>query len=78
MKKIVIRLIIILIFIFFLFITCHQSVKSKAPLENDNWNHGYCELDGGRLNYVSVASKYHYKCEICGKEYRFDKVMSRK
>ncbi len=78
MNKLVFRLIIVFIFIFFLFIICFQPVNSKTPIEKFNWNRGYCELDGGRLNYVSVGSKYHYKCEICGKEYRFDKVMPRK
>lgn len=77
MKRLVTRLIVIFLFILFLFIICSRPMKSVSS-ENFNWNNGYCELDGGRLDYISVSSKYHYKCEICGKEYRFDKVMPRK
>lgn len=77
MKKSLIRLFIIFIFILFLFVICSWPVN-QTSIEKFNWNNGYCELDGGRLDYISVSSKYHYKCEICGKDYKFDRVMSRK
>ncbi len=75
MKKI--RVFIMLLFCGLLFLMSLQK-NTNVKYEEPNWNEGYCELDGGRLNYVSVGSKYHYKCEICGKEYLFDKIMSRK
>ena len=71
MKKI--RLIIIIIFLVFLLVNVNSSHKEKET-ELYNWNNGYCELDGGRLNFVSVGSKYHYECEICHKEYIFDEI----
>lgn len=75
MKKI--RVFIIVLLLVFLFLICLKKDKT-IQYEEPNWNNGYCELDGGRLDYISVNSKYHYKCEICGKDYKFDRVMSRK
>lgn len=76
MKK-KINLLIIILFLLFLLTFCKSS-DCVANEKQSNWNNGYCELDGGRLIFDSVGSKYHYKCEICGKDYTFDKVMSYK
>lgn len=76
MKKIL-RSLILILFVLLLF-RISLTYKETLIKETFNWNNGYCELDGGRLNYISVGSRYRYKCEICGKEYLFDKVMSRK
>ncbi len=73
MKKI--NIILLIIFILFLFFNCDYYPKSIKE-EEFNWNNGYCELDNGRLRYDSVGSKYHYKCEICGKDYTFNRAMS--
>lgn len=75
MKKI--RVAIIAIFLLILLAAC-KDIKEDVEVEHYNWNNGYCELDGGRLVYDTVGSKYHYKCEKCGKEYIFDGVMSHK
>ena len=75
MKKI--SALIIVLFCGFLFLVCLKK-DTTLQYEEPNWNHGYCELDGGRLDYISVSSRYHYKCEICGKDYSFNRVMSRK
>lgn len=69
---------IIIIFILLLFISNLKFDKTISTQENDVWNHGHCSLDGGRLNYIGSGSKEHYKCEICGKEYTFDRVMTYK
>lgn len=56
-----------------------SCVKSSPPKQKKyNWNNGYCEICGGRLDYSGTGNKEHYICEICGKEYTFDGVMSRK
>ena len=75
-----ISLVLVIIFIAFLFVFCKDTDKISQPLqyEEDNWNNGYCIEDGGRLNYKSVGTMYHYECEICHKEYRFKQVMSHK
>lgn len=75
MKKLRIALLILFLIMLFLI-----AVKSR-PIEHEeeiqyNWNNGYCEVDGGRLRYIKVGSKYHYECELCGREYIFDSVMS--
>ena len=51
--------------------------KPDTPPENE-WNNGYCIECGGGLNYKCTGGKEHYKCEICGKEYIFDRLQVRK
>lgn len=63
------RTIIVLMFVLFLLVNCRKTEKETEPYYE--WNGGRCVEDGGRLNYISVGSKYHYRCEICGKEYVF-------
>lgn len=75
MKKI--RIITIILFICFLFLFSKKT-DIRITKQHYNWNNGYCEIDGGRLNYKSVGSKYHYECEICHKDYTFDSVMTRR
>lgn len=70
-----IRVVIILLFGLAIFIGAYPfNNKPEYHSIDYSWNGGYCECDGGRLDFVSVGSKYHYKCNICGKEYIFDSV----
>ena len=49
--------------------------KSEAAVQQDyTWNDGYCEC-GGELIWQGTSSKEHYKCNKCGREYTFDRVM---
>ena len=72
------RVIIIIIFILFLsIISISEYLKHNnviKPQVQYEWNNGHCSIDGGRLQYIGTGSKYHYKCEICGKEYTFEGV----
>ena len=58
------------------FSSCGETVTTETKVYD--WNNGRCSYCGGTLVWDSTGSKEHYKCEICGKEYTFDKVMSKK
>ena len=78
-----IEILLILILTTFLFIASvnWQNILFPSHSKSNNsyhWNNGHCEIDGGRLDYVGTGNKEHYRCEICGKEYTFDQVMSYK
>ena len=75
-KKKLYRVIILCFFILIIFISC--SSVSKYQSDSVDWNNGYCLEDNGRLNYIGTGGKIHYQCEICGKEYTFDRVNSYK
>lgn len=71
--------IIICFFIIFIILFCLFSyTPSISLIQEDNWNNGKCELDGGRLHYVGTSNKEIYECELCGKKYKFNKIMSYK
>lgn len=69
MKKI--RVLIVFLFLLFLLVNCKKLEQENEEIYHE-WNGGKCVNDGGRLNYVSTGSKYHYRCEICDKEYVFE------
>lgn len=78
MKKII-ESVLILIVLFSLFAFCMFSrVSEKIIIPEDNWNGGYCEIDGGRLHYLGTSNKEVYECEICHKIYKFNGVMKYK
>lgn len=78
MKKIIESL-IVYSFIVFLILFCFYFHIPNIPKEKKyNWNHGYCEIDGGKLRYIGTNNKENYQCEKCGKIYKFNKVMSYK
>ena len=69
MKKYILIVLVALILI---------SCGSKSTTVSYDWNNGHCSECGGELKYSGTGSKEHYTCEECGKEYTFDKVMSKK
>ncbi len=74
-KKKIQMIIIICLMLLLLFFSRTKNIKQN-PIEKDSWNGGHCSIDGGRLHYVGSNNKEHYRCEICNKDYAFDKVMS--
>lgn len=68
------RLLIIFIALVFSFFNDTATTETK----DYDWNNGQCSYCGGTLIWDSTGSKEHYICKICGKEYTFDKVMSKK
>ena len=65
---------ILVIFVALALVSCKHSSNTQTY----DWNNGYCSECGGELIYKATGSKEHYICENCGKEYTFDKVMSKK
>lgn len=53
-------------------VACGNTTPPKQEVYK--WNGGYCVEDNGRLEYVDVGSKYHYRCSICGKDYTFNEA----
>lgn len=75
MKKKMEILIIIFLIIYLLLSGIYSSRPSIVSFSEDNWNNGKCELDGRRLHYIGTNDKEIYECEVCGKKYKFNKVM---
>lgn len=78
MKKVINLIIIIDFLIFLLFYCLFFKLPINYSIQEDNWNNGYCELDGERLYYIGTNNKELYECKKCGKIYKFNKVMSYK
>ena len=53
-------------------------ISNKNINNESNWNYGFCEYDGQRLIYYGTSDKEIYICPLCGKYYKFNKVMSYK
>ena len=68
--------IILLVMLSLLLVGCEPN-KNQTTDESE-WNNGICSDCGGELRYTKTGSKEHYICEKCGKEYTFDRVMSRR
>jgi hypothetical protein len=66
---------ILLVMLSLLLIGC-KSDESESS--DHQWNNGICLECGGELKYSRTGNKEHYVCESCGKEYVFDKIMSKK
>lgn len=67
--------IILLVMLSLLLVGCEPNDNKSSEYE---WNNGICSVCGGELRYSRTGSKEHYICETCGKEYTFDRIMSRK
>lgn len=69
--------IILLVMLLILLVAC-GPVKNELKEKRYDWNGGTCSECGGELKYSGTGNKEHYICEKCGKEYTFNKVMSKK
>ena len=69
--------IILLVMIIISLVACKPDTNKPEEKEYD-WNNGVCSECGGELIYSATGNKEHYICEKCGKEYTFNKVMSKK
>ena len=50
------------------------SHSDASDIQQDNWNGGYCEDDGSRLNFIQTDNMYRYQCPVCGKQYSFKSI----
>ena len=69
---------IILVALLIISLTSCQSNKNISVNNTYDWNNGKCLECNGELIYDRTGSKEHYICSECGKEYTFDKIMSKK
>ena len=76
MKKTILIIFILLITSILFFMDYNIKNDNNIVINEEyEWNGGHCIEDGGKLKYVKTGSKNHYVCEICDKEYVFDKIM---
>ena len=70
------KLYLLTLLLLLVFSSCGSTVTTET--EEYSWNNGHCSYCNGYLEWSSTGKKEHYICEQCGKEYTFDKVMSKK
>lgn len=81
MKKKIEILVIVIFILFLLMLSVDYNASwfsNNTQIDEYNWNNGFCENDGERLIYYGTSDREIYVCPLCGKYYKFNKVMSYK